>query len=365
MAPLRVHIVLAGFGNVGRRFAKLLDELAGTLAARYELVPRVVAVATGRHGCAVDLRGFSADAALVAAAAGSVGALHDERLGPHPRDTFETIKQSAPRAGSIPAVLVETTRLDVERGEPAASHIRAAFNAGMHVITANKGPIACAYRELSDEASRRGLEFLFEGVVMDGIPVFNLVRDTLPAVSIRGFRGVVNSTTNYILEAMEAGQPYAEALAEMQRAGVAEADPTLDVDGWDAAAKTAALVNVLLAGSLTPRAVDRTGIRHLTPDRLRAAIGCGRRVKLVASAQSDERRVIARVAPEELAADDPLARLAGMANALVLRTDLLGDIVITQEHGGLTQTAYALVTDLVAIGRRLRARREASSDRSL
>ncbi len=152
------------------------------------------------------------------------------------------------------------------------------FAVGAHVVTANKGPVAFAYRELADEARARGVSFLFEGAVMDGIPVFNLVRECLPAATIRGFRGVINSTTNHILTAMEKGEPYDRALARMQAEGVAEADPSLDVDGWDAAAKVAALANVWFDARITPQVVDRTGIdagtaARVTPARAMPAAG--------------------------------------------------------------------------------------------
>jgi homoserine dehydrogenase len=189
---------------------------------------------------------------------------------------------------------------------------------------------------------------------MDGIPVFNLVRETLPVVRVIGFRGVVNSTTNYILTAMERGQPFDEALADMQARGVAEADASLDVDGWDAAAKTAALANVLLDAALTPQIVDRQGISAETGRRAMDARAAGRRLKLVASAGRQGRRITARVAPEELPADDLLAGLDGQQNAIILQTDLLGEIAVVQRGGSLTETAYALLSDLVTIARDVR-----------
>ena len=157
-------------------------------------------------------------------------------------------------------VLVETTTLTIADGQPAIGHIDAAIDAGCHVVTANKGPVAFAYRRLRAWPAGAGVSFLFEGVVMDGVPVFNLVRETMPGVTVRGFRGVVNSTTNHILTALESGEAFAPALARMQAEGIAEADASLDVDGWDAAAKAAALANVLMDGELTPHLVHRTGI---------------------------------------------------------------------------------------------------------
>ena len=243
-------------------------------------------------------------------------------------------------------VLLETTTLDIAAGRPARDHVKRALQLGCHVATANKGPAAFAYRELSEVARENGVRFLFEGAVMDGVPIFNLVRETMPTVRVEGFRGVVNSTTNHILTALEDGAEYAPALAEMQAQGIAEADPSLDVDGWDAAAKAAALTNVLLDGRITPHDVDRTGIGPATSAWARDAKARHARVRLVVSARRGERPV---VRPTELPEDDVLANLRGMGNALILDTDTLGRVVISQLDGGLTQTAYALLSDLITI----------------
>lgn len=190
---------------------------------------------------------------------------------------------------------------------------------------------------------------------MDGVPVFNLVRETMPAVRVLGFRGVVNSTTNHILTALEDGEAFAPALARMQAEGIAEADASLDVDGWDAAAKAAALANVLMNAELTPHLVDRTGIGADTAALARDARRRGSRIRLVASGGRDgSGRVVAAVRPVELPPEDLLSVLRGTANALILHTDLLGDVAIHQLGGGLTATAYALLSDLIAIRRRVR-----------
>jgi homoserine dehydrogenase len=190
---------------------------------------------------------------------------------------------------------------------------------------------------------------------MDGVPIFNFVREALPAVKVTGFRGVVNSTTNFILTAMEQGEPFERALAAMQQAGIAEADPSLDVDGWDAAAKTAALANVVLDARLTPKLVVRRGIGGLAAEDVAAVRDRGGRVKLVAAAHRDGRRVRASVAPTELPNTDLLAGLEGQQNAVIFETDTLGEIAVIQRGAGLTQTAYALVSDLVTVARDVNA----------
>ena len=343
-------LALVGFGRVGRRFATLLSERRDQLAQDYHLAYRVVGIATGRHGTAMHRDGLDLTRAVeIIEAGGNLGLMHDDGAGSAPTDTYSFIERLTDISDHGPRVVVETTTLDVTTGEPAVGHVRAAIAAGAHVVTANKGPAAFAYHALRGAADAADVRFLTEGAVLDGIPVLNLVRETLPTVMIKGFRGVINSTTHYMLTAMEQGGSAADALAAMQVQGVAEADASLDVKGWDAAAKTAVLVNVLMDGRTTLHAIARTGISGLTGEIVRNAVRRGRRIKLVASASRSGDTISGAVAPVELDADDPLAKLDGQANALVLVTDLLGEIVITQRHGGLTQTAFALLADLITI----------------
>ena len=267
-----VDLALVGFGNVGRRFARLLEDRRDRLAHDYDLTCRVIGVSTRRHGALSRSDGLDAVAAAQVIEAGGVLKELGE-LAPGSADVIDALaRSSAPLR-----VLVETTTLDIVAAQPARDHVKRALETGCHVVTANKGPAAFAYRELAELAARNDVSFLFEGAVMDGIPVFNLVRETMPTVTIEGFRGVVNSTTNHILTALESGDEYAPALAQMQAQGIAEADPSLDVDGWDAAAKAAALANVLLDAGITPRDVDRTGIGPSTAAWAREARGRGHR----------------------------------------------------------------------------------------
>jgi homoserine dehydrogenase len=352
----RADLALIGFGNVAKRFATLLDERREWLANECDLDWRVVGVATRSHGARFDPDGIELRALI---------SEEDQSTTPaessSPLDVIARLGQS----DAALRIVVETTTLDIRGGQPAIDHVRAGIAAGCHVITANKGPVAFAYAELRDAAAAAGVSFLFEGAVMDGVPIFNLVRETLPAVEIAGFRGVINSTTNHILTALERGEEFGAALARMQAEGIAEADPSLDVDGWDAAAKVAALANVLLDARITPHDVHRTGISANDAVRAQDARSRGRRVKLIASASRAHDGVIATVEPRELPADDLLAALDGKANALLFRTDLLGEIAICQLDGHLTHTAYALLSDLVTVRRRQRARAEVRVRRTL
>ena len=340
---MKLALLLVGYGHVARRFVQLLGESRAALSA-LDIDPVIVGVTTRRHGAAFDAAGLSLDRMPATPATG----------GP-PLSSAQFIADSLARVpADMTPVLVETTTLDIESGEPAISHVRAGLAGGAHVITANKGPVAFAYRALAREAAAAGRAFLFEGAVMDGIPVFNMVRETMPAVTVTGFRGVVNSTTNFMLTSMERGEPFEAALQRMQEAGVAEADPSLDLDGWDAAAKAAALANVLLDADTTPRHVMREGIGPSTVGRLIEARARGWRLKLVARGSGRGAEAVVSVGLEELGPDDPFSTLEGQANALELETWPLGRIMITQRDGGLEKTAYALLTDLVTVAHRVR-----------
>jgi len=346
---MRADLALVGFGNVGRRFARLIEERRDWLSLDYDLECRIVGIATRHHGAVFRDAGLDAVRLAVEMEAG-----HPIADGMTAAEgSLDIIKRLAGSDAPL-KVLVETTTLDITAGQPAIDHVRAALQSGCHAVTANKGPAAFAFEELSALAADRDRWFLFEGAVMDGVPIFNVVRETLPAVQITGIRGVVNSTTNHILSALEDGEGFDAALQRMQAAGIAEADPSLDVDGWDAAAKVSALANVFMRARTTPLAVEREGIGPATARIAMAAKARGARVRLVASASTTPEGVVTSVRPVELPDTDLLAGLRGMANALVLTTDLLGDIAICQLSGSLTQTAYALLSDLITIRRRQR-----------
>ena len=248
---------------------------------------------------------------------------------------------------------IEITTLNPATGEPALSHIRAAFARSIHVITANKGPIAHAYAALTAEARRANVEFRYESIVMDGAPVFNLVRNNLPGCKVRGFTGVLNSTTNVVIEALGKGRTLAEGIAEAQSIGIAEADASYDIDGWDAAAKAAALANVLLGAKLTPLDVDRRGIGRLTPEKLAEVKSQGKTIRLVARGRMVGDAVKLRVRAEVLDATDVLASVHGTSNILLLETDLMGTVGTVELNPGVEQTAYGIFSDVVDIAKTL------------
>ena len=243
-------------------------------------------------------------------------------------------------------ILFEATSLNVKDGQPAVDHIRAALEHGAHAITANKGPIVHAYRELRDLAAARGRRFLFESTVMDGVPIFSLF-DQLPAIHLQGFHGIFNSTTNVILSEMEQDLTFDDALKKAQALGIAETDATHDIDGWDAAVKTAALITVLMDVPVRLEDIEREGIRDLTPNALRNAKRDGWPYKLVCRASCTPGGVKASVRPEKVLSTQPMARIAGTSSYVYFETDIFPGLAITEENPGLYATAYGLLADFV------------------
>lgn len=333
------HILaFIGFGNVGRALARLLLRKRRELGQRYNVSFRTVAIATGRHGLAWNPDGLDLAAALDLVDTGE--SITQLTSADPPESTLELINSCGAD------VLFENTPVDYETGQPALDHLRAALESDMHAITANKGPLVHGYQELSRLAAERGLSFLFEATVMDGAPIFSLWRD-LPAAELTAFRGVLNSTTNLMLGRMEAGDSFDQAVRHAQAIGIAETDPSGDVDGWDAAIKVAALVTVLMKQSITPEHVERTGIRELSQQDVQAAQADQQRWKLVCAANRHGDEVRARVRPERVPAADPLYYVSGTSSALTLHTDVLGDLTITENDPGPHTTAYGLLSDFL------------------
>ena len=277
-----------------------------------------------------------------AASAGEKRLSEEPEFGP-PASSMEEFLDRA-----RPDVVIELTTLNAVTGEPAITHIRKAFERNAHVVTANKGPIAVAFHDLCAQRGRR-CRVPLRVDVHGWPPVFNMVRNNLPGVQILGFTGVLNSTTKIAIAAMQRGLSMATGIAEAQSLGVAEADASNDIDGWDSAAKTAALANVLMDARITPRDVERTGIGHLTPEYVQSLAANGKTVCLVSRAENGQ----FLVRPEEVEHNSLLAGVTGTSNLLLLHTDLMGTVGTVSISPGVDQTAYGVFSDVVDIARSL------------
>lgn len=342
--PQEITFGLIGCGHAGRAFLRLWRAKRHEIRNTYGLSFRLTGIATGSHGRAVDPAGIDPRKVLQCIESGrSLSELH---AGRPLRNTLELIRARPAQ------VLMEMTPLDPVKGQPALDHVRTALTKGMHVVTANKGPVAVAYRELRDLAEAKGCSFRFEGTVMDGTPLFNLVEETLRGTRILGFRGILNSTSNLILTEMEKGRSFEKALHRARAMGITEADPGYDIDGWDAAVKTAVLANVLMGARLHPSQIRRKGIGKIRADDVTRARRRGEPMRLVSRASRKNRAVTARVAPERLKRSDPLAQVLGTSNAIALETDTMKELFIVEKDPGVEQTAYALLSDLLAVAER-------------
>ena len=316
-----MKLALIGYGNVGRALVRLLR------AQRAEFPFTITGIHTLRHGTAANPAGLGDTPAFGPRAA-----------------SIEEFLDSAQAD-----VAVELTTLHPLDGEPAISHIRAAIARGMHVVTANKGPIAHGYAALRDAAAQAGVDFRFESAVMDGAPVFNLWRHTMPAVRVLGFTGVLNSTSKVVIETMEQGGSFEDGLAAAREMGITEADGAFDVEGWDSAAKTAALANVLMDAATTPQQVSTRGITRLTPERVREMNAQDKTVRLVSRGKRTAGGVSLRVRAEVLPRRDLLACTPGTSNLLLFHTDLMGTFGTVSIEPGVEQTAYGVFSDLAGL----------------
>ncbi|MBA2676944.1 MAG: homoserine dehydrogenase [Ktedonobacteraceae bacterium] len=345
------NIAIVGFGNVGRALLQLLQEKTSELREHYGIEWQLTGVATRRMGWLADPDGLDVTALLE----GKVPATNSSQ------DIPNASKRALPSAptnvsewltASRADVLFELTSLNTETGQPAIEHVRAALEHGAHVITANKGTVVHGYRELEQLAREHGKQYLFEATVMGGAPIFSLFKYSLPAANIQRFRGILNSTSNVILEEMEQGCSFEDAIKKAQELGIAETDPSIDVDGWDATVKVYAIATVLMNVPLKLDEIERQGIRDLSSAEVQAARAAGTPYKPVASIERSGDGVRASVKPERLAAKDPLAAVSGGSMLAHFELDVLPGLTITLDVPntgmvGPAVTAYDVLADFI------------------
>ncbi len=344
MQHLRLSIV--GFGVVGQGLAELLNTKREFLEQHYNLHVTLVGVANARHGFIYKDDGLDIPLLLELAAA-------REPLTKHPNvQRWETALEGLQATQAD--MLAEATATNLRDAEPGMSHIRTALTKGMHVVTANKGPAALAASELYQLAQQHNVQLRMESTVIAGTPVLSTIHHGLAGTRIRAIRGIFNGTTNYILTAMATGRDYEEVLKEAQAQGYAEADPTADVEGYDAVAKVLILAFLAFGHSLHQDQVVRQGITGVTKEHMRRAVNNNNaRIKLVASLQVrhnlGDTPLEARVEPVELPLSDPLARVDGSMNAITIETDTLPSITIIGPGAGRLETGQGLLSDLIEI----------------
>lgn len=338
-------LALIGFGNVARALARLLVRKQAALKSKHNVTFSFTGISTGRHGHAVNPNGLDIEKALELVESGkSISELSTMQSN----DSFAVIKNSSAN------VMFENSPVNTETGQPALDHMLTALNLGMHAITANKGPVVHGFSELNAAADKAGKMFRYESTILGGSPVFSVLREAFPLADVSSFKGIFNATTNLILSRMENSETYENAVKYAQSIGVAEADPTNDVDGWDAAFKVSALVRVLWDAPMTPQQVNPTGIRGITSEMIAKAKTEGKRYKLVCSGEKDGNSVKVSVSPQLVDSTSPLYGMMNSSTGVTFRTDVILDYSITLSEkpgmqGGPVETAYGLFADFVNI----------------
>ncbi|MBC7219459.1 MAG: homoserine dehydrogenase [Hadesarchaea archaeon] len=335
-----MRIIIVGFGNLGRGICKAFVEKADFLRKVHGLVPKVVAVAD-EFGAAVDENGLDLPQLLKTAESyKTVARYRGGRRGKLVLDLIDEVSAD---------LVFELTPTNIKNGEPGLTHIRRAMQAGKHVITSNKGPLVVAFKELDSLARKQGVEFRYSASVGGAVPVIGLAKKLLSANEISEIRGVLNGTTNYILTRMSAeGVPQEIIIREAQELGLAEKDPTLDIDGIDTACKITILANAVLGMNAKLSDVKVVGIRRITPEATRLAQEAGQMIKLVGIARRD----LLEVAPKLVPLGHPLA-VGGTLNAVTFKLDLAREISITGFGAGPRETSSSLLGDLIDIHRAL------------
>ena len=337
-----VRLLLLGYGHVAQAFLQLLASRSEWLGNELGVRPVISGIGTRSRGFHIHPQGI--DAPLLALEA-------DPLLRFISASTYVENAESFIKAGkSVGAtILIELTTLNPQSGQPALRFIRSTLQAGLDVITANKGPVAYAQSELQALARHQHAQFRFESTVMDGLPLINLAQFTLQGVGIRSFRALLNTTSSLVLSMIEQGYTRDEAIATAQELGIAEADPWYDLDGWDAVMKTTILANTLMEGQLSPHMVERKGIRDLTPNEICAAALANSPFRMVSQAQRKHGVLIAEVQPLRIDRGDILQVGKDTTSVISIETEAMGIISLVEHEPTVIQTAYGVLSDLVTI----------------
>lgn len=335
------NIALTGCGNVGTALLELLHEKKDELKEKYGYEYKVVLITDLMKGSIMNPEGLDLEEVLAA--------IKRDR-------SFNSFAQAGGSFGELldasgATVLAECTPTNLKTGEPGYSHIKKALSRGINVTTSNKGPLAVAFDELTKLAGECGASFSYEGVVMSGTPLIDMIKNGLAGCSVLKVEGILNGTTNYILTKMGTGMTYADALAEATSLGYAEADPSGDVEGWDAAVKVSILTKIIFGLDVPVSEVTRIGITLVTPQHMEEAKRRGCVIKLIAGIRFDALGIHLYVMPKEIPVDHPLAAISGATNAVTIETDNLGEVTLTGAGAGRRETGQALLSDMIRMSR--------------
>ena len=339
---MKTKIALIGFGTVGQGLCEILLSKEDYLKSKYGFEASIVAISDVMKGAVYSADGLNIQQCMDLAQGNKYLTEYDGGCEKG-WDSLRTIKETNAD------IICELAFTDVKIGEPAITHCKTAFESGKHIVTSNKGPAALQYAALKKLAEQNNVEFMIEGTVMSGTPVINLANGPLAGCEITAIKGILNGTTNYMLSEMENGMTYDNVLKKAQELGYAEADPTGDVEGFDAMAKVIILSNVLMNNPISADDVDREGITKITPEMIDDAKNENARWKLISTIERNGNQVKASVKPEKLPLTHPLASVMGAANALTFTTDLLGDVTIIGAGAGKIETGYSILTDILDI----------------
>ena len=335
---MKHKIGILGFGTVGQGIAEILTEKRATLKQRFGFEFEVTAIAGSRYGTAYNPNGLDLKTLLDDVHKGNQ--FSKDRVD---WDNLKLIRESDTN------IWCELTYTNLETGGAAIDHVKTAIKAGKHVVSSNKGPAALYYSELSLLAKKHNVMFLNEGTVVAGTPVLNLANGPLAGCEITKIQGILNGTTNFILTEMEKGVGFKDVLKIAQEKGYAEADPTGDVEGYDARAKVVILANIVLQSPVSMNNVSCKGITGISLADINQAKKEGKRWKLIGSVEKTNTGITASVAPQKISIDDPLAGISGTKNALTFTTDLLGDVTIVGPGAGKIETGFAILNDLLRL----------------
>jgi homoserine dehydrogenase len=343
--PVRISIV--GFGTVGQWLARALDSQVARLAVRYGIGVTVVGLANARDGFIYDADGLDLRSVTGLVAGGrSIAEQPGVRRWPSAVEGLRATEAD---------VLVEVTASPSSDGEPGFSHMHEALQRQIPVVTSNKWPVALRGVELAELARSRRVAFRAESTVMSGTPVLSALVDGLAGAVPLGLRGLLNATANFILSRMAEGKPYDDALAEAQRAGLAERDPAADVEGDDAVAKLMILSALVFGRQLRREQVGCRGITDIASSEIDRAASSGARLKHVATLEFSEPDgagdVTARVQPELVRGADPLGNIDGTTNAVVCRASPIAEVTIIGPGAGPQFAGLGVLSDLITVAR--------------